>query len=154
MINIIVAVGKNLEIGKDNKLIWAIPEDMRYFRETTNGKTVVMGLKTYESIGRTLPNRDNVVISYENIDLKDVRVITNYKEVLDYKDDVFIIGGESIYKLFLPYADKLFLTEIDSNAEADSYFPEFDKSLYNKKAIKTGYYNDLKYSFVIYERIK
>lgn len=154
MISIIVAVGKNLEIGKDNKLIWTIPDDMKYFKNVTTGKTVVMGLKTYESIGKALPNRNNVVISYENLDLKDAKVITDYKEVFDYKDEVFVIGGASIYKLFIPYADKLYLTEIDSDAEADSYFPEFDKSLYDRKVVDTGIYNDINYSFVIYERIK
>ena len=133
MINLIAAVGKNLELGKDNKLVWHIPEDLKYFKEITTGKTVVMGRKTYESIGKALPNRNNIVLSRNNIRLDDVTVINNYKEVLNISDNVFIIGGASIYKLFLPYADNIYLTEIEDTSECDSYFPLFDKESFTRK---------------------
>ena len=113
-INIIAAVGKNLELGKDNKLIWHISEDLKYFKEMTMGKTVVMGENTYHSIGKALPGRNNVVLSFDKKDIPGVLVLNNYNDVfkLDY-DEVFIIGGAPIYELFLPYSDNLYLTEID-----------------------------------------
>lgn len=154
MINIIAAVGKNLEIGKNNSLIWHIPNDLKYFKETTINKTVVMGRKTYESIGCGLPKRKNIVLTNKKIEYKDAIAVNDYKEIFNYKEDVFIIGGEMIYNIFLPYADRLYLTEIDCQKEADSYFPNFDLSLYDKKVLKTESYNGLKYSFVIYERKK
>lgn len=153
MISIIAAVGKNLELGKDNKLLWNIPEDMKYFRKTTDGKTVVMGRKTFESIGKALPNRKNIVLSTQNIDLDSVIVVNDYRDILSLDEDIFIIGGSQIYSLFLPYADKLYLTEIAEGKECDSYFPVFDKSLYYRKVIRESSYNDIDYSFVIYEKI-
>lgn len=154
MINIIAAVGKNLELGKDNKLIWHIPNDLKYFKENTIGKTIVMGRKTYESMGKALPNRKNIVLTNSNISLNDALVINDYRQILDIKEDVFIIGGTEIFELFLPYANRLYLTEIDCERDADSYFPKFDLSLYKKDVLKTESFNDLKYSFVIYNKIK
>lgn len=154
MINIIAAVGKNLELGKDNKLIWHIPNDLKYFKENTIGKTIVMGRKTYESMGKPLPNRKNIVLTNSNISLNDALVINDYRQILDIKEDVFIIGGTEIFELFLPYANRLYLTEIDYESDADSYFPKFDLSLYKKDVLKTECFNDLKYSFVIYNKIK
>ena len=135
MINLIAAVGKNFELGLGNKLIWNIPEDLQYFKELTTGKTVVMGRKTYESIGKALPNRENIVLSTKKILMDNVIVINNYKDILNIKKDIFIIGGESIYKLFLSYADNIYLTEIDDEKDADSYFPVFDKNLYEKEIV-------------------
>lgn len=152
MINIIAAIGKNNELGKDNKLIFNIPEDLKYFKETTINKTVVMGRKTYESIGKALPNRKNIVLTRKNIELEDAFVCNDYEDILSLDEDVFIIGGESIYKIFLPYANNLYLTEIDEEADADSYFPKFNKDLYDKEIIKDSSLNDLKYKFVIYRK--
>ena len=152
MINIIAAVGKNLELGKDNKLIFAIPEDLKYFKEVTTGKTVVMGYNTYKSIGKALPERKNIVLTKKDIILDNVFVCNDYEDILSLKEEVFVIGGEQIYKLFLPYADNLYLTEIDKTEEADTFFPEFDKSLYDKETIKENSYNNLNYKFVIYKR--
>ncbi|MBQ6546537.1 MAG: dihydrofolate reductase [Bacilli bacterium] len=154
MINIIAAVGKNLELGLNNKLIWNIPEDLKYFKDVTTGKTVVMGRKTYESIGRPLPNRNNIVLTRKDIAIEGVNIVKNYEEILNLEDETFIIGGESIYELFLPYADNLYLTEIDDSHEADSYFPYFDKELYEKEVIRDSSYNDINYSFVVYKRVK
>lgn len=154
MINLIAAVGKNLELGLDNKLIWNIPEDLKYFKEVTTGKTVIMGRKTYESIGRPLPNRKNVVLSKKNIKIDDVIVVNDYKNMLDSHEDIFVIGGESIYKLFLPQADNIYLTEVEENSRADSFFPKFDKDLYTRRVIKKGSFNNINYSFVIYKKIK
>lgn len=152
MINIIAAIGKNNELGKDNKLIFNIPEDLKYFKEMTTGKTVVMGRKTYESIGKALPNRKNIVLTRKSIELEDAFVCNDYEDILSLDEDVFIIGGESIYKIFLPYTNSLYLTEIDEKADADSYFPDFNKNLYDKEIIKNSSFNDLNYSFVIYRK--
>ena len=154
MINIIAAVGKNLELGLNNKLIWSIPEDLQYFKQMTINKTVVMGRKTYESIGRPLPNRNNVVLTRKDIKIDGINTIKNYEEVLSMDEEVFIIGGESIYELFLPYADNLYLTEINASHEADTYFPYFDKELYEREIIKSDCYKGVNYSFVLYKRIK
>ena len=154
MINLIAAVGKNLELGLNNKLIWNIPEDLQYFKKLTTGKTVVMGRKTYESIGRPLPNRNNIVLTRKESNIEGVNTVKNYEEILNVEEEIFIIGGESIYELFLPYADNIYLTEIDDVHEADSYFPYFDKELYEKEIIKESSYNGLNYSFVIYKRVK
>lgn len=152
MINIIAAVGKNLEIGKDNKLLWRIPNDQKYFKETTINKTVVMGRKTYESMGKPLKNRKNIVLTRGKLNIDNVEIVNNYKEILNREEEIFIIGGEQIYKKFLPYADNLYLTEINASQEADTYFPEFNKDLYEKEVLKTEEYNDIEYSFVIYRK--
>lgn len=153
MINIIAAVGKNLELGKDNKLVWHIPGDLKYFKNLTEGHTVVMGRRTFESIGKALPNRKNIVISHGDIFDKDIIVIHDFKEILDLNEEVFIIGGKSVYELFIPYADNLYLTEIDAEYEyADTYFPFFEKDLYDKEIIKDDSYNDINYSFVRYRK--
>lgn len=153
-INIIAAVGRNLELGKDNKLIWHISEDLKYFREMTMGKTVVMGENTYYSIGKALPGRDNVVLSFDKKDIPGVLVLNNYKDVFKLNcDEIFIIGGASIYELFLPYGDNLYLTEIDEEeSSCDCYFPFFDKSLYDKTIIREGKSLGIKYLFVCYKR--
>lgn len=153
MINIIAAVGKNLELGKDNNLTWNIPEDLKYFKKVTFGKTVVMGRKTYESIGGSLPGRTNIVLSKQSIDLDNTLVIRDYHDILNMDKDIFIIGGESIYKLFLPFADKLYLTEIEDECfDADTYFPTFNKDLYDREVIKNESYNNLNYSYVRYRK--
>lgn len=152
MINIIAAVGKNLELGKDNKLLFDIPNDLKYFKEITLGKTIVMGRKTFESIKKPLPGRENIVITNQSINSKNIKVVHDYKEILNMRKEVFIIGGESIYRLFLPYAKNLYLTEIEKEADADTYFPNFDKDLYDKKVINEESYKDLNYSYVRYRK--
>ena len=132
MISMIAAIGKNNELGKNNDLIWHFKEDMKFFKETTMDHKVVMGRKTYESLPGGLPGREIIVISTKPVD-KDIIYYNNINSIVDkYKnteEEIFICGGASIYKQFLPYADKLYLTEIDSEDEdADTFFPEFDKN--------------------------
>ena len=131
MISMIAAIGRNNELGKDNKLIWHIPNDMKFFKETTMNHIVVMGRKTYESIPGGLPGREMIVISTRTVD-KDIKAFDNINKIVDmYKNsnvEVLKYSRTSIYKQFLPYADKLYLTEIDSeDSEADTFFPEFDR---------------------------
>ena len=150
MIKIIAAVGKNNELGKNNDLIWHIKRDMQYFRKVTTGNIVVMGRKTYESIGKPLPERENIVITSTNIE--GVKTIANPEEVYSLDKDVFIIGGASIYEYFINKADEIYLTEIDAESEADVFFPEFDKSLYTREVIEECIEDGLNYSFVVYKR--
>ena len=154
-LSMIAAVGKGNELGKNNELIWNIPNDLKFFKEKTIGKTVVMGANTFHSIGKTLPKRTNIVITHKNID--KVLIFRSIREFLiDYKnktEEVFIIGGASIYKEFIDYASKLYLTEIDaSDKEADTYFPEFNKQLYEKIILDKNEENGIKYTHTMYKK--
>ncbi len=155
MISIIAAIGKNNELGLNNDLIWHLPNDLKYFKEKTMNQTIVMGYNTFVSLGRILPNRKHVVLTFEKIRLPlDVIQFNNLEDLNNYiKDkDVFIIGGASMYKQFIDKADRLYLTEIDDTHEADVYFPNFDKSLFNKKILGTNSDNGINYTFTLYER--
>lgn len=139
MLNIIAAIGKNRELGKDNKLVFKNKADMQFFKQMTQGQTVIMGRKTFESIGHPLPNRTNVVISRHEpkgdvIWEQDPQKLFSERNEKDY----FVIGGATLYEQALPYADTLYLTEIDETTEADCYFPEFDKSKYSKEILQRG----------------
>lgn len=153
--SIIAAVGKKLELGKDNQLVFHIKEDMKFFKETTVGHPVLMGKNTFESIGKALPGRQNYVVTRHPEDLPDeVEAVRELKQFIeknvDDETEIFVIGGASVYKTFLPYAKKLYLTEINADTEADAFFPEFDESKYDRKVIKKGQENDLTYTFVEY----
>ena len=153
MFSIIVAVGKNREIGKGNKLLWHIPEDLKNFKEITTGKTVIMGRKTFESIGRPLPNRKNIVLSKngdkESFEQKGIELYQNLESLIeDYKnskEEIFIIGGEQIYREFMQkgLVRRLYISYIEfSDSEADAYFPKIDYD--NWKIIKEKNYDDWK----------
>lgn len=156
-INIIAAIGKNNELGKNNDLIWNFKEDMKFFKETTMGHPVVMGRRTFESLPNILPGRKNIIISRNNI--IDNR-IESYKSIRDfllnyenYKDDIFIIGGASIYSEFINMASEIYLTEIDAiDKDADVYFPKFNKKNFDKEIIKELEENNIKYSHILYKR--
>lgn len=152
MISIIVVVGKNREIGFENKLLWNIPEDMQRFKKITTGHTVVMGDKTFESIGGALPERKNIVVTFDkDYQAEGAEVSNSLKDVLkeakNSDEEVFVIGGGQIYKQALPMADKLYITEVDDVPEADVYFPdysEFNKIIFEKE----GEAGALKYRFL------
>ena len=162
--NLIVAVDKNWAIGKENKLLVSIPQDMKFFRETTMGKVVVMGRKTLESFpgGQPLKKRTNIVITRDkNYSVKDAIVVHSVEEALEElknynSEDVYVIGGDSIYRQMLPYCDVAHVTKIDHAYEADTYFPNLDEK---EDWIVTGVsdeqtYFNLEYEFVRYERVK
>lgn len=159
MFSIIVAVGKNREIGKGNKLLWHVPEDLKNFKEITTGKTVIMGRKTFESIGRPLPNRKNIVLSKngdkESFEQKGIELYQNLESLIeDYKnseEEIFIIGGEQIYREFMQkgLVRRLYISYIEfSDSEAGAYFPKIDYD--NWKIIKEKNYDDWK--FCMYEK--
>ena len=146
MFSIIACIGKNRELGKDNQLVFHIKDDMKFFSETTRGHTVVMGRKTWES----LPNRTNIVLSSRDFDGPDLIIHNIGKFIKEHQsttEEIFIIGGGSIYEAFLPYTTTLYLTEVDASApDANVFFPKFDQTKYTKTLIKKGYENDLIYS--------
>lgn len=138
-LSIIAAVGRNLELGKANDLIWHFKDDMKFFKQTTIGNTVIMGRKTFESLPKPLADRQNIVITNnKNYTADGAEVVFSLDEALEAckNENVFIIGGGKIYGEFLPRASKLYLTEINDTCEdADTYFPQFDKALYNREII-------------------
>jgi len=156
MISIIAAIGKNRELGQGNDLIWHIKEDLKNFKNLTMGKYIVMGKNTYESLPKHLEGRKYIVLSSSLSEIENGLLFNDFNKLLEFikdiDEEVMIIGGASIYKLFLPFADKLYLTEIDSEEKADVYFPDFNKEDYECNVVSTNEVDGLKYSFVIYER--
>jgi len=127
LLSSIVATGLNNEIGKDNKLLWHLPADLKFFKSTTMGSPIIMGRKTFESIGRVLPGRKNIIIS-RNTELKieGAEVYASFEEMIKNCDveKAFIIGGAEIYKLSMPFVNEIYRTLVKSNFEADTFFPE------------------------------
>lgn len=158
MFSIIACTGKNREIGKKGQLIFRIREDMDFFRKTTENHTVVMGLKTWHSLPSKLKNRQNIVVSEEEVPNADQTINDLPKFIAKHQntpEEIFIIGGGMVYQEFLPYVDTIYLTEVDaSDPNADTFFPVFDKSNYSKTIIKQGSENGLNYSFVKYRKEK
>lgn len=161
MINFIVAVDKNNVIGKDNKLPWRLPEDLKYFKKTTLDKTMIMGRKTFESLPGILPGRNHVVLTRKGINTEHPQVssIGSVKDVLTKfkNEEIFVIGGSDIFKQFLPYVDKLFITHIDEVFEGDTYFPEINLDNWELKSYVKGIKdekNPYDYSFKVYKRIE
>jgi dihydrofolate reductase len=128
MISLIVAMDKNNGIGNKNKLLAHISEDLRYFKKTTDGSTIVMGYNTYMSLPkRPLPNRRNIVLTSKDIELEGAIVVNSIDELLKLlnpEEETFVCGGASIYRQMLPYADKLYITHIFHKFESDTFFPE------------------------------
>ena len=156
MINMIVAIGKNNLIGKDNDLPWHYKEDLQYFKQTTTGKTVVMGENTFYSIynrnHKLLPNRKMVVATFDkNFSFEGVEVIHDLEEYLkNVKEDVFIMGGCQIYKATLHLVDRMYITHVNKEHEGNVFFPPIDYSLFDKISQRDS--GDL--SFCVYERKK
>lgn len=155
MIVLIAAIGKNNELGKNNDLIWRLPNDFKFFKEITMGKTVVMGFNTYKSLPKKLVGRTMIVLTSKNINEEDIIIYHDINKLLsDYKNkEIFIIGGASIYKAFIDKVDTMYLTEIDaSDDKADVYFPSFNKSEWNYELLNENSDNNIKYRHVRYRR--
>lgn len=162
MLSIIVAKAKNNIIGKDNKLLWKLPADLQRFKELTTGHIIIMGRKTFESLGRVLPNRKHIVFT-QNPDFKvndeNVQVVHSMLEIQEYiesEEECFVIGGAMIYNLLMPYVNKMYITQIDKDFEGDAFFPRIDetnwKEIEREKGIKDEN-NNLDYEFITYEKI-
>ena len=156
MISLIVAYARNQVIGKNGVMPWHLPADLRHVKELTTGKTIVMGRKTFESLGRPLPNRRNVVLTRNrNFHPEGVEVVHTKQEVLDL-GEVIIFGGAEIYRQFLDVADRLYITEIDLEAEGDTFFPQWDReafALVDKREGTVDEKNRYPHVFCVYERV-
>ncbi len=157
---LIVAVSKSWGIGKDNRLLFSIPADMKFFRDTTKGHTVVMGRKTLESLpgGKPLKNRRNIVLSTSIDSGNGIEAVRNVNELLKLvgkdTENVFIIGGESVYRELLPFADTAFVTKVDAENEADCFMPDLDSDKNWVLSEKSNDYfeNGLTFRFCTYVR--
>ena len=162
MLSIIVAKAKNNIIGKDNKIIWHLPEDLKHFKNITTGHKIIMGRKTFESLGRVLPNRKHIIFSNNpsfNVNEENVKVVHSLLEIQDLiegKEEAFVIGGAMIYNFLMPYVKKMYVTEIDKEFEGDTFFPKIDDNMWKETSREKGIKDDknnLDYYFVTYERI-
>ena len=162
MLSIIVAKAKNNIIGKDNGMLWKLPDDLKRFKEKTTGHTIIMGRKTYESLGKPLPDRKHIIFS-QNPDFRvheeNVQVVHSLLEIQDLiegKEEVFVIGGAMIYNFLMPYVKKMYITEIAKDFEGDAFFPTIDHEIWKETSRVHGIKNEqnnLDYDFVEYERI-
>lgn len=137
MVTIVVAMGLNNEIGADNQLLWHLPKDLKHFKEITSGHPVIMGRKTYESIGKALPNRTNIVISRRNDWFQEgILIVGSIKEALKFAkkidENIFIIGGGDIYRQTLDATDVLEVTRVNATLEAQVFFPEINRNVWVK----------------------
>ena len=137
MITIIAAIGKNNELGKDNQLLWHLPEDLKYFKKMTLEHPIIMGRKTYESIGKPLPNRTNIVVSRKEDWFKEgILIVPSIKDAIKHakkiNEQIFIIGGGNIYEQTIDLADCLKITQVDFQTEADAFFPKIDENIWQK----------------------
>ncbi len=167
MLSLIVAMSENLVIGINNALPWHLSNDLKYFKRITMGKPIVMGRKTYESIGRPLPGRRNIVISrQENLQYDGVDCVSTIDSAVtlgeniafvEGHEEIMVIGGAQIYQQALPIADRLYITHVHSDVAGDAFFPEVDWSLYKEISREKHFAegpNPYDYSFVVYDRIK
>lgn len=135
-ISMIVAYGKNWEIGLDNQMLWHISEDFKNFKAITSGHHILMGRKTFESIGRPLPNRTSLVLSRGDFSHEGVETFSNAQEAFDFarangEEELFVIGGANIYETLFDYVDKMYLSEVDYEGKADAYLKEIDFSTWD-----------------------
>lgn len=162
-LSLIVAVSRNGVIGLNNQLPWHLPEDLKYFKSVTMGKPIVMGRKTYESIGRPLPGRTNIVITRDaNWSAAGVEVAQTLEVALKLgekaceaagAEEIMVIGGEQIYRLTLAAADRLYLTQVDAEVEGDAFFPEIDLKAWNQVDVKLPTITDTHpYRFLVLDR--
>ncbi len=163
-IALIAALASNRCIGVDNKLPWYLPEDLKYFKAVTTGKPVIMGRTTFDSIGRPLPNRTNIVVTRNTAwshpgvkvahSLEAALKIAEAQAFLDGGDEVVVMGGAQIYAQALPLADRLYLTEVAKDVAGDAFFPAYDPAEWEELQRQAHHYepSQTDYSFVIYQR--
>jgi len=156
-VTLIAAIGRNRELGKNNDLIWKIPEDLKFFKDNTIGKTIVMGINTFNSLPKLLPGRKHIVLTSKNVLLDDsVMLFHNLDDLLEFlktlDEEIMVIGGASLYNQMIDYSDKMILTEINCESEADVYFPSFSLDSWDREVFSNHEYNGIDYSHVIYTR--
>ncbi|MCB1671970.1 MAG: dihydrofolate reductase [Pseudomonadales bacterium] len=156
---------ENMVIGRNNSLPWYLPEDLKHFKRTTMGKCIIMGRRTYESIGRPLPGRTNIIVTRSrDYEVENARVVDSLTDAIelaeniafiDGSDEAFIIGGAELYKHALPVVDRLYLTMVHAEVEGDTYFPDFDVSEWeevSKNFYDADEFNPYPYSICVFER--
>ena len=163
MLSIIVAKAKNNVIGKDNQLIWNLPEDLKRFKSMTTGHTIIMGRKTFESLGRVLPDRKHIVFSQNpdfQVNDENVEVVHSMLQIQQYiesEEEAFVIGGAMIYGLLMPHVTKMYITQINENFEGNIIFPKFDTEKWEvierEEGIKDEN-NKFDYEYITYKKIK
>jgi dihydrofolate reductase len=159
MVSVIVAVAENGVIGDKNTLLWHISEDLRNFKRVTSGHPVIMGRKTFDSLGRPLPNRTNVVITRQNLEIEGCKVVHSLEEALSLfspEEELFVIGGAQIYAEALPLADRFYLTRVHHAYEGDTSFPKWNESewtLMESERFERGEKYEYPFTIEIYERI-
>lgn len=159
LISLVVAVSTNNAIGKNNQLLWHLPADLKHFKTLTTGHTVFMGRKTYDSIGKPLPNRRNIVISKSLKEVAGCEVAPSLEEALllpDKNEEVMVIGGAEIYSLALPKANRIYLTQVYHEFEADTFFPEIDPNQWqesDRKEFLPDEKNLIPYAFITLDRL-
>ena len=157
-VSIVVAISENHAIGKDNKLLWYLPNDLKHFKEITTGHTVIMGRKTYDSVGKPLPNRRNIIVTRQNIEITGCEVVSSIEAALALCADeaeVFIVGGAEIYRQAMKLTDIIYLTIVHKEFEGDTYFPEIKADEWKETAREDhepDIKNALPYSFITFER--
>ena len=161
MLSIIVAKAKNNVIGKDNQLLWHLSDDLKRFKKLTTGHTIIMGRKTFESLGRVLPNRKHIVFT-QNPDFKvndeNVQIVHSMLQIQEYiesQEEVFVIGGAMIYNLLMPYVKKMYVTEIDKEFDGDAFFSRIDETKWKEISREKGpedEENNFIYEYVTYEK--
>ena len=160
MINIVVAKASNNVIGAKNDLIWHLPNDLKHFKSLTSGHPIIMGRKTFESVGRPLPNRTNIVVTRDqNWNAEDIEIASSLQKAIEaakkIDDDIYILGGGNIYKQAIEFTDVLYITEVHHEFDGDTYFPEIDSDEW-EEVEREDFKKDEKhlyaYSFVTYKR--
>ena len=158
IISIVVAIAENHAIGKDNKLLWYLPNDLKHFKTITSGHTVIMGRKTYDSVGKPLPNRRNIIITRQQIDIQGCEVVNSLEEAIALcktEEEVFIVGGAEIYRQAMAITNKIYLTIVHQNFEGDTYFPDIDENIWietEREDHDPDEKNKFAYSFITLER--
>ena len=160
-LSLIVATSNNNAIGRDNKMLWHLPAELAHFKRTTLHKTVLMGRKTFESLGKPLPNRTNVVLSRQTgLIIEGCEVVHSVEEAIEKygAEELMITGGAEIYKLFMPYIDKMFITKVDVEiTNADAYFPSYneqDFELIHSEKVMKDEKNNYNFTIYTYNRVK
>lgn len=157
-VSAIVAIGENNAIGKNNQLLWHLPADLKHFKNKTAGHTIIMGRKTFDSVGKPLPNRRNIVVTRQNIEIPGCEVVKSIDEALELckgEEEVFIGGGAEIYKLAMDKTDRIYLTIVHKIFDADTFFPEIDFIQWietEHEDHQPDEKNNLAYSFITLER--
>lgn len=161
MLSIIVAKAKNNVIGKNNKLIWHLSEDLKRFKKLTTGHTIIMGRKTFESLGKVLPERKHIVFSQNadfKVDNENVEIVHSMLQIQQYiesEEETFVIGGAMIYNLLMPYVKKMYVTQINKDFEGDTFFPKINEDTWKETERVSNIQDEdtnLEYEFITYER--